>query len=130
MRVHVAAGLGRGVGSFVRAMGLVATVSLLGIACGGRAIDDSGDGVPDVGGNGTQAGAGGKSPKGTVLDGKTPLPPCVRGVEQWRSDVCEYFAEGLCYATKLEACACVCPRDSQSSTCLSSFDVPSQVRCF
>ena len=54
------------------------------------------------------------------------LPGCEKGfdasVERDRS--CNWLAEGYCYEDKLEACACVCPRDSSvTSHCASGFPV-------
>ena len=109
-------------------------------ACGGRtegALDgvdvpptnvDTSPDPPSDDDVGSAVGSNGS--KGTVLRKNTPLGPCVPGVEQARATTCDYYADGRCYATKLDACACVCPRDSQNSICLSSFDVPSRVSCF
>jgi hypothetical protein len=123
--------------------GLAAALSLFALAaCGGRTeggfgdLDtppvalDPGQGNDDPGSIDGNNGAGGnKGSRGGLWGNKTPLEPCVLGIEQWRVTECDYYAEGRCYATKLAACACVCPPDSQNSVCLSSFDVPSRVTC-
>jgi hypothetical protein len=124
--------------------GLVRSCWVLGslaMACGGRTdggledagpyapLDSSSEGGSGQGGAG-QGGAGKNAPKGTVLNGPTSLGACQPGVPEERASSCDFVVKGLCYPTKLAACACVCPRDSQNSTCVSSFDLPSRVSCF
>jgi hypothetical protein len=120
----------RHAGWLIRAGWLVA---LLAGACGGRASGDVlDDGIEPID-PATQAGTGGSShsgKKGTVLEEPTSLGPCNPGVELASATSCDFVVKDLCYPTKLAACACACPRDSQSSTCASSFDVPSRVICY
>jgi hypothetical protein len=86
-------------------------------ACGGR-VEVVGDGTGS--GAGKPSGSGGStSPEGTAPGGSSTvdLPPCVKG---WEPDTgsltCPYLgSDGLCYDEKLSACACVCPRNRESS---------------
>lgn len=116
-------------------VGSVLIVALLAaVACGGRTEggpeSDYSSGGSDGNAPSSSGGAANQQGgKGTSF-GSTTLGPCVLGVEQWRADECDYYAEGRCYAKKLDACACVCPRNLSNTTCLSSFDVPSRVTCF
>src|SRR5688572_15648651 len=102
--------------------GMVALL-LLAVACGGRTDED--DEVGDSNEPGPSApdeDAGNNSeppPSGGVA-----LPGCEKGFdkkkEPYRS--CNWVAKGYCYEDKLEACACVCPRDtSVTSNCASGF---------
>lgn len=115
---------------------LAVVLTPLVIACGGRTeggladVDIPPDTSPQTSGDDPGSTVGSNGSKGTVLRKTTPLQPCVPGIEQASATVCDYYAEGRCYVTKLDACACVCPRNSQNSICLSSFDVPSRVTCF
>jgi len=46
------------------------------------------------------------------------LEACEEGSSQFNEGACPWEADGLCYSTKEEACACVCP-DDVDSTCIS-----------
>ncbi|HET9934401.1 MAG TPA: hypothetical protein VFQ35_27045 [Polyangiaceae bacterium] len=114
---------------------LLALACLAGVACGGRTEGGETDPTDSSAGgasNATPGSGGATSGQGSNGSGfgSTTLPPCVLGVEQWLADACDYYAEGRCYEKKLEACACVCPRNVANTTCLSSFDVPARVTCF
>jgi hypothetical protein len=58
------------------------------------------------------------------MDEGNPLGPCVSGFIE-RDDPerdCNCLVEGVCFDTKYDACACICPRDSQANTCVSTQD--------
>ena len=144
MRHTLQRGAGRGPGKPMKAKALMrnsrgvrslfVAASFAAMACGGRTEGDPASDYTSGGSdsNAPSGSAGSSSQpggKGTNF-GSTTLPPCVLGVEQWRADKCDYYAEGRCYAEKLEACACVCPRNVANTTCISNFDVPSRVTCF
>jgi hypothetical protein len=69
---------------------------------------------------------------GESFDEDAPLPECVPGFEPGSNpDVgCPWVFDELCYATKLEACACACTK--AKSICSSDFpDGPNgQVKVF
>ena len=102
------------------------------LACGGR-VDPGDDGEASETGGTTGAGSGtdnpgsnstgGSSKPGSLFD-VTELGPCHPGfdprVEPTRA--CDWIAKGLCYDTKLAACACVCPVNRQDSVCSSGFE--------
>lgn len=114
---------------------LLCAGAIAALGCGGKAEGGS-DGTDDDGSNSPAAtpsasASGAKSDAGapsTPWQG-TPLGPCVLGEEQGKATECRYYAEGRCYAKKLDACACICPRDKET-TCSSSFDVPTRVLCY
>lgn len=94
-------------------------VSLL-VACGGSVERE-----PGTGGSGGTAAATGGSGGGGGSFPSTPLGECEPGFAYGSNadEPCPWIAEGLCYATKLEACACVCPVD-HDSWCTSGFPKP------
>jgi len=91
---------------------------LLPWGCGGqaeRSIDDSkGGAMPTTGATGT----------GSTPNEGTPLGACVPGFARYENldKPCNWLADELCYDTKDQACACICPRDKKS-LCLSGFPV-------
>lgn len=75
-------------------------------------------------------------PDGTTTDEEwqwdsQPLGACEKG-KLPQSGPCDWLAEGRCYATKDEACDCICPRDRET-LCLSGFwdgpDSQTRVHC-
>jgi hypothetical protein len=100
--------------SWVR-VGLVASALFFG-ACGGMA--DPGPGTAGA------TATGGDTAGGTAsVGGPTSLKACKPGFDpaSFPERDCAFVGAGLCYAEKLDACACVCPRASQSSVCSSDF---------
>lgn len=105
---------------------LALAVALSVLGCGGRAEsgdDDATDSTITGTSEPTPASPGGSSKSGSSF-GATELGPCHLGfdpvVDPARS--CDWLAKGLCYETKLAACACVCPANRQDSVCSSGFD--------
>jgi hypothetical protein len=111
------------------------------LACGSRSpLEESGDFDPDVedetdgspaqggsgaapgdnGGNGPTPGTNGGA-GGTAATGET-LPECVlgppRASPQASEFECNWVVRNRCYERRIEACACACPRD-RDSTCVS-----------
>jgi hypothetical protein len=95
-------------------------------ACGGRSERQEGS---DDGGavHGDDDVEGGDKPNddddNDVPGDDVALPSCELGPrdEGQSGEDCLWLAKGRCYADKLEACACVCPRDRES-ICSSDFD--------
>jgi hypothetical protein len=89
----------------------------LSCGCGGqaeRAIDDRpGEGQAQADGSGSATG-------NTV-----PLGACMPGFDRYENldRPCNWLADALCYDTKDQACACICPRDKES-LCLSGLPAP------
>lgn len=115
--------------------------ALLALAsCGGRAeggspedvsTEEPGDGRSDA--EPSPGDAEGTLPWGP----NTPLGPCKPGFDPQMSPQrdCAFVADGICYETKLAACACVCPRNKKNTTCSSGFhsllpNARSEVDCF
>jgi hypothetical protein len=105
-------------------------------ACGGRADgDDQGTGEEITVDAGNDDRADDSIPSDSKKPGSTELGKCHPGEPP---DValrtCPWLAKGLCYQTKLEACACICPADRQDSVCSSGFeDGPygqTEVKCY
>ena len=102
-----------------------AALCLLAVACGGRT--DQGEEETD-GSDEAPAAPDGSDPgaePGTPDEG-VALPGCEKGFDRYKepSRSCNWVAKGSCYEDKLEACACVCPRDtSAASHCSSGFPV-------
>lgn len=124
-----------------RALVRVAVWALLALtSCGGRAEGGTPGGVSDEepgddtsGGKGSPGDSEGTLPWGA----STPLGPCKPGFDPQVHPErdCAFVAEGICYQTKLDACACVCPRNKKNTTCSSGFDsllpnARSEVDCF
>src|SRR5690606_600059 len=85
-------------------------------ACGGRVEPDHD--VPSPSQTTATSSPGSASGSTGGFDSTLPLGECVEGWFPSQGD-CPWLAgNGRCYATKAEACACVCPRD-RSSTCVS-----------
>jgi hypothetical protein len=99
-----------------------ATIAFLLLAgCGGevrRGDPESVDG----------SGMGGQRPAtnggGSGLS-STQLPACRRGFkpDDQTFRPCDFLADGLCYESKLDACACICP-NRPGTNCISGFPVP------
>jgi hypothetical protein len=107
-------------------MAVVAGAVIAATGCGGRTIGDGDDGS---GGRATGGNTGGTvnnpdAPPDTDGDGDidaTDLPPCELGaVPTSANQPCDWLADNRCYQTKVAACACLCPRDRESS-CISGF---------
>jgi hypothetical protein len=120
---------------------LLSLLAAILVACGSRSpLEESGDFDPDAqdetdgspanGGSGaTPSDNGGSGPApaanggtgGTAAAGDT-LPECVLGPARTSpqvSDVeCNWVVSDRCYERRIEACACACPRD-RNSTCVS-----------
>jgi hypothetical protein len=112
------------------------------VGCGGKVQGDEstkGEDPSETAQGGSESGDasspnGGSPQTGTSAPmGSTPLAPCVRGSRpSGDPSTCPWLGDGLCYDTKLAACACVCPRD-RMSTCASGFPSDNQsveVTCF
>jgi hypothetical protein len=124
-------GTTRGRTPYVR-LWLIAGLTCM-LACGGKA--DEGEGSNEAGGglgsspNATAAG-------GTSKPGSTQLGACHMGFSPADEPTrpCAWVGRGLCYDTKPEACACICPLNRQDSVCSSDFpDGPNgkvEVKCY
>jgi hypothetical protein len=96
------------------------------LGCGGKLEDDD-DGEAEERGRGSDS----EAPSITSI---TELPPCRLGFDPNLEPTrpCDWLANDLCYAQKLEACACICPRNRTDSLCSSGFYFPdgrTPVRC-
>jgi hypothetical protein len=93
-----------------------AAIALLVVAaCGGQVrTSDEGDPAP--------SGAGGQSDQ---VGSGTALPPCRLGFrpEEENARSCDFLADGRCYGSKVDACACVCP-NRPGTNCMSGFPEP------
>ena len=89
--------------------------------CGGevRRVDSELVDASGVGGQGTAPNGG-----GSALS-STQLPACRRGFkpDDQASRPCDFLADGLCYESKLDACACICP-NRPGTNCMSGFPEP------
>jgi hypothetical protein len=123
----------------VAPLGLWALLALA--SCGGRAEGGTlGEVSTEEPGDGTSGGEPSPDdPDGTLpwWGANTPLGPCKPGFdpEVHPQRDCAFVAKGACYETKLEACACACPRNKKNTTCSSAFDyllpnARSEVECF
>jgi hypothetical protein len=103
----------------------VVALLVVAVACGGRTDEDEGVGdsdEPTPSAPDEDAGGAAEPPP----SGGVALPGCEKGFDEWKepSRPCNWLAKGYCYEDKLEACACVCPRDtSVASHCASGFPV-------
>ncbi|HEU5073605.1 MAG TPA: hypothetical protein VFU02_05520, partial [Polyangiaceae bacterium] len=81
----------------------------------------------------TGDGATESSSGGTGFDDNLSLGECPEGWPVYEGDCPWLGSNHLCYATKAEACACLCPRDRRS-TCVSGLpggsDAQTDVSCF
>lgn len=61
---------------------------------------------------------------GVRFDQGDPLGACQAGfVEAEQPDEpCNCLVRGVCFDTKSQACACICPRDSSHNACVSEWD--------
>jgi hypothetical protein len=93
-----------------------AALALLG-ACGGKVDGD--DEAPQ-----SPPAMSGSSGAASGFSDDTPLAECELGFEPGSAPErdCHWLAADRCYATKLAACACICPRGAQHSVCASEFD--------
>jgi hypothetical protein len=103
-------------------LGLVAGIAALLAACGGEVRTGGPDHPgtseePDSSSPSSSSGTGGDDPAGTVA-----LPVCPKGFKagQVIGKLCVYTTNGLCYETKLDACACACTKQS-GTVCSSGF---------
>ena len=103
---------------------LTACVCLWLGACGGRVEPDP-DPAPQESSSAGNTGASGGStsgsgqPEGTDgLDPATSLGKCPEGWDPAEADCPWLASNGLCYATKVDACSCICPR-SNNTICSS-----------
>lgn len=103
-------------------------------ACGGQV--EQGGGTDDgEGAVSEEEQPDGMEPTPPRTAGGSKLPECAPGFapEEQPARDCDWLGAGLCYATKLEACACVCPRSQKESTCISGFGYPNareRVTCY
>lgn len=89
-------------------------------SCGGSVERDPGTG-------GAASSAGGASAGGSGGGWSSePLDECNPGFSHYQNPTspCPWLADGLCYAEKKDACACVCPKHADS-VCVSDFPDPS-----
>jgi hypothetical protein len=58
------------------------------------------------------------------LDNGVPLGECVSGFVEAEEPErpCNCLVEGVCFDTKRDACACICPRTGVANTCVSRQD--------
>ena len=104
--------------------------ALLAAACGGQVRT----GDPDPSGTkGALLDASGSAPTSNDLGGTVALPDCPHGfkVGEAIGRLCVFTANGLCYETKLDACACTCKKQS-GTVCSSGFpemDGTTKVTC-
>jgi hypothetical protein len=99
------------------------TISLLLlIGCGGEVRKS--DTTPGLDGSGVGGQGAGPGGGGTGLS-STALPACRRGFKPDGQTFrpCDFLADGLCYESKVDACACICPSKA-NTTCTSGFPVP------
>jgi hypothetical protein len=54
------------------------------------------------------------------VGGMVALPDCKLGSSPASGDPCSFTTGGLCYETKIKACACACPRKT-GTVCSSGF---------
>jgi len=56
---------------------------------------------------------------------KISLPDCKPGFDpnEQPTTNCNFMVAGLCYDTKIDACACACPRDRSNTNCTSGVPV-------
>ena len=126
-REHVGASAGSFTNNrqrYVRLATAVGTWLLVG--CGGRVSPDPDPGPEDAANNGAASNgsasnartSGSDQGDGTGLDPSQTLGECPKGWTPGDAD-CPWLASNdLCYATKVDACSCICPR-SDKSLCLS-----------
>lgn len=115
-------------------VGRVWTVGLMVVwaplaACGARTLGESEQErrvVQTSGGRGnagsTGAAGGSNRRKPLPLDEGDPLGHCPGGFDAAENpdEPCNCLVEGVCFDSKYDACACICPRDSRANTCVSA----------
>lgn len=116
-------------------------VSAACVACGGRSesrpdsSESTGSDAPNGNDDDDQATTGENPGASTSSEpnGDIPLGECVEGWPIYDGDCPWEGSDHLCYATKENACACLCPKD-RNSTCLSGLpggpDSHVAVSCF
>lgn len=107
---------------------------LLGVACGGRSEqtpDSTESSDADASSRGSDAASNTSS--GNDADNGLDLGECTEGWLPEEAECPWLGSDELCYATKADACECVCPRDRRS-TCVSGLpggpDSRTPVSCF
>jgi hypothetical protein len=107
-----------------RAMVVMGAVVLAAVACGGRVIDESESPSPRDSGTRTATSTPNDPSRPSRPDdfvgGSVALPDCKPGAPPVAGSLCEFTTGGLCYETKIEACACACPRKT-GTVCGSGF---------
>jgi hypothetical protein len=100
---------------------LVCSITLGVLSCGGKVGEDTGDEGAENAGGGSSSAHGGESGAGAAPGSGIALDDCELGFlpDNEPTAPCNWVVEGRCYETKLEACACACPRGQ--STCASGF---------
>jgi len=111
------------VSRWVRLTTLVVGVGAVsGVACGGRSEtspdEDESTRTDGSSGSGDPTATGNNDDDGDGLDDDLELGECVKGWPVYEADCPWLGSNNLCYATKADACACLCPRDTRS-TCVS-----------
>jgi len=100
-------------------------------ACGGRTSDSTES--SDAGTSSPGSDAPSDKNQGNHPEGDLELGECNQGWPTYEADCPWLGSDELCYATKADACACVCPRD-RTSTCVSGLpggpDDRTRVSCF
>ena len=105
-------------------------------ACGAKTTTDPGDSPgsnsaahePDGQGSKTPTSPPGRGGNPMLppdwLDDGVPLGDCVSGFVEAEDPgrPCNCLVEGVCFDTKRDACACICPRSSAANTCVSKQD--------
>ena len=107
---------------------------LLAAACGGRSEttpDSTESSEAETSSPGSDEAS--NTSEGNHPDGDLELGECNEGWLTYEADCPWLGSDELCYATKADACACVCPRD-RTSTCVSGLpggpDDRTRVSCF
>jgi hypothetical protein len=112
----------------------VLSVLLFAAACGGRSehtpdSTESSDAETSSPGSGSPS----NTSEGNELDDDLALGECFEGWPPFEGECPWLGSDDLCYATKADACACLCPRD-KASTCVSGLpggpDSHTRVSCF
>lgn len=114
----------------IAALVWLAVVAASCVACGGRSVTDPSEPGESQAPRGSDAST---STTGRDLDGELDLGECTKGWAPFEGECPWLGSDDLCYATKADACACLCPRDKRS-TCVSGLpggpDAQTAVSCF
>lgn len=91
--------------------------------CGGEVRQS--EPAPVETGTGGQGTAGQPNNGSGLSGGNVPLPACALGFKEAEdsSKSCDFVVDGLCYESKIEACACACPPNKPNTRCTSGFPV-------